>query len=67
MVANPWPLHFREIADLALRMAPAITPNGDDVGPRTRKIVSVLLHHLGQGLDPGQERIHAETDCVHRV
>ena len=29
----------------------------------------VLLHHLGQGLDPGQETepIHAETDCVHRV
>ena len=26
----------------------------------------VLLHHLGQGLDPGQETepIHAETDCV---
>ena len=29
----------------------------------------VLLHHLGQGLDPGQKTkpIHAEMDCVHRV
>ena len=73
MVANPWPLHFHAaavVADLALRMAPAITPTvpmATMSGPAHGR--GVLLHHLGQGLDPGQETepIHAETDCVHRV
>ena len=59
MVANPWPLHFHAaavVADLALRMAPAITPTvpmATMSGPAHGR--GVLLHHLGQGLDPGQE------------
>ena len=56
MVANPWPLHFHAaavVADLALRMAPAINPDGshgDDVGPRTRsRAMSLsLLKFVGQ-------------------
>ena len=44
------------VADLALRMAPAITPTvpmATMSGPAHGR--GVLLHHLGQGLDPGQE------------
>ena len=72
-VTNPWPAHLRfaaVVADLALCPAPAITPTVPMAampGPAHGR--GVLLHHLGQGLDPGQqtEPIHAETDGVHRV
>ncbi len=72
-VTNPWPghLHFAAVvADLAMCPAPAITstvPMAAMSGPAHGR--GVLLHHLGQGLDPGQKTkpIHAEMDCVHRV
>ena len=73
-LTNPWPghLHFAAVvADLAMCPAPADNldgPHGGDVGPM-HTVVASKVHHLGQGLDPGQKTkpIHAEMDCVHRV
>ena len=72
-VTNPWPAYLHPaamVADLAGRRAPTVAPAIRMAAmPGATHRRGVLFHHLGQGLNPGQqtEPVNAEGNFLHGV
>ena len=72
-VANPWPAHLHltaVIGYLACRRAPAVALTlAMAAVPGAANGGGVFLHHLCQGLDPGQqaEPVNTEAELVHGI